>query len=367
MATTSQQARGAARRPRWALPTWLGWRGRTSSVVIASALVIGLIVLLVACVYVLPDFLVARDVGAKRVEQLQPSDLATAKDGVRRTLLGGIGGLLFVATAFFTWRQIQVSREGQITEQFTKAIDHLGSDQSDVRIGGIYALERIARSSERDRSPIAEILTAYVRQRSPSPSASTGRNSPAKRCRDLLGRRMERLPAPEMRNRPSPELRNLPSLQARKPDIQAAMVVLARRDVAVGDADRLDLTGVDLRRAYLARPKLESARLHGVVLQYSDLQRCNLEAADLGNADLWGADLSWSNLNTAILSNAALGNTNLWGAELEKTDLREARANAKTRWPAGFKPKAAGVLPDKTGSYGIVTTGTLVEAAERMV
>jgi hypothetical protein len=356
MATTSQKARGAARRPRRALPTWLGWRGRTSSVVVASALVIGLMVLLLACVYVLPDLLVARDVGAKRVEQLQPFDLARSKDGVRRTLLGGIGGLLFVATAFFTWRQIQVSREGQVTEQFTKAIDHLGSDQSDVRIGGIYALERIARSSERDRRPIAEILTAYVRQQSPSSEASMGRRSPSKWCRDLLLRRVERLPTPKLSNLPSSELRNLPSLQARKPDVQAAMVVLARRDVAAGNADRLDLIRVDLRRAYLAWPKLESARLQGVILQYSDLQLCNLEAADLGNADLWGANLSWSILKRAILSQAVLENTSLWGADLEGTDLRGARANAKTRWPAGFKPKAAGVLPDETGNYGIVTT-----------
>jgi hypothetical protein len=32
-----------------------------------------------------------------------------------------------------------------VTDRYTKAIEQLGSDRLDVRIGGIYALERVAR------------------------------------------------------------------------------------------------------------------------------------------------------------------------------------------------------------------------------
>jgi hypothetical protein len=35
-----------------------------------------------------------------------------------------------------------------------------------VRLGGIYALERIAHDSERDRGPILEVLMAYIRTNS---------------------------------------------------------------------------------------------------------------------------------------------------------------------------------------------------------
>ena len=50
---------------------------------------------------------------------------------------------------------LRISQEGQITERFTKAIDQLGNkDSLAVRVGGIYALERIARDSERDHGPI---------------------------------------------------------------------------------------------------------------------------------------------------------------------------------------------------------------------
>ncbi len=37
----------------------------------------------------------------------------------------------------------------------------------EVRLGGIYALERIARDSPKDHWTIMEVLTAYVRENSP--------------------------------------------------------------------------------------------------------------------------------------------------------------------------------------------------------
>ena len=36
-----------------------------------------------------------------------------------------------------------------------------------IRLGGIYALERIAKDSEKDHGPIMEVLTAYVREKAP--------------------------------------------------------------------------------------------------------------------------------------------------------------------------------------------------------
>jgi hypothetical protein len=66
-----------------------------------------------------------------------------------------------------------LSREGQITDRFTKAIEQLGSlddkgkPKLEIRLGGIYALERIARDSERDHTVIMEVLTTYVREHSP--------------------------------------------------------------------------------------------------------------------------------------------------------------------------------------------------------
>jgi len=88
----------------------------------------------------------------------------------RKTLATILGGLVLLAGAYFTWRNIKltqesvataqkglmVSQEGQITDRFTKAIEQLGAgdasgkEKLEVRLGGIYALERIANQSERD-------------------------------------------------------------------------------------------------------------------------------------------------------------------------------------------------------------------------
>src|SRR5215217_5201757 len=87
----------------------------------------------------------------------------------RRTWAQIIGGFGLLLGLYFTWRRVEISQDQQVTERFTRAIDQLGATDStggkqlETRLGGIYALERIARDSEKDRGPIAEILTAYVR------------------------------------------------------------------------------------------------------------------------------------------------------------------------------------------------------------
>jgi hypothetical protein len=119
--------------------------------------------------------LAAVDDAAKRLE-LEDARLKQRND-VRTTLLQGLAGAVVAVGLSLTWRQIRVNQEGQITERFNKAIDHLGSDKVDVRLGGIYALERIAKNSEDDRDTIAEVLTAFVRQHSPwPPSSQPGRS-----------------------------------------------------------------------------------------------------------------------------------------------------------------------------------------------
>ena len=65
------------------------------------------------------------------------------------------------------------TEDGRITDRFSKAVEQLGARNSDgskqiePRLGGIYALERIARDSARDAWPIMEILSAYVRENAP--------------------------------------------------------------------------------------------------------------------------------------------------------------------------------------------------------
>ena len=105
-------------------------------------------------------------------------DLYKARNDVRTTAVQATAGLVVLLGAYFTWRQLLTAREGQVTDRFTHAIDHLGADQLDIRLGGIYALERIARDSAPDRATLSEVLTAFIRTHSPWPPRLPGQGPP---------------------------------------------------------------------------------------------------------------------------------------------------------------------------------------------
>jgi len=91
------------------------------------------------------------------------------------------GGVPLFFGLYFTWLRVEISQriletqqDQQVTERFTRAIDQLGAmdDQGkkrlEIRLGGIYALERIARDSpEMDYMTVMEALTAYIRENAP--------------------------------------------------------------------------------------------------------------------------------------------------------------------------------------------------------
>jgi hypothetical protein len=149
--------------------------------------------LFVGCTVVFPRYLAASDLDYAKVT---PTELAEARNNVRMTLLQGLG-------AYLTWRQTQISRaasrdelrlsrEGQLTDRFTAAVAQLANEFVAVRVGGIYALGRIAEESITDRAAIADILTAYVRSTRPgrrtprAPSQPTIPSTSSPPCRSAL-------------------------------------------------------------------------------------------------------------------------------------------------------------------------------------
>ena len=108
----------------------------------------------------------------------------TALDNARGRLLtlgAGLvagGALVFTALNFTLLRRnseqtdqwqrrtYELTEQGQVTDRYAKAIELLGSDKLDVRIGGVYALERVARDSARDHPTVMEVLSAFIREHS---------------------------------------------------------------------------------------------------------------------------------------------------------------------------------------------------------
>jgi len=289
------------------------------------------------------------------------------KPGERKDLVLAVaqilGGAALLSGLYFTWRTLQVNREGQITERFTRAIDQLGKVDDkgnklfEIRVGGIYALERIARESEEDYWPIMEVLTAYVRQNAPQESELT----------ELVVGYFRQNAAYESGKDPT-EGGSDEEVRAPDPDIQAIMTVLRRRTHSFGHGEpeplnlswtylrRANLSGADLAEAgltgaNLTRANLMEANLSGTQLKQANLSGANLGLANLGiggasllGARLYGADLSGAYLRGAFLTSANLMEANLSGADLSEThfltqkQLERTYGGENTVLPSGLKP-----------------------------
>jgi uncharacterized protein YjbI with pentapeptide repeats len=259
-----------------------------------------------------------------RLPFVGPRSGREAESDFRGHLITALGGLVLAAGAYFTGRTFALNREGQITERFTRAVEQLADEKLDIRLGGIYALERIARDSETHYEPVMEVLTAFLREHTRWNGESAAAASGSEPVADHAS--------------PSKRLK-VPELRA---DFQAATTVLSRRDRRHERPNyRLGLRRVDLRRVDLRRALLPpDADLGGADLSRADLSRANLEEANmeganlarailfvarLGGANLDGANLAGAQLEGAYLEGAHLEGANLEGTNLGSANLEEAR------------------------------------------
>lgn len=218
-----------------------------------------------------------------------------------------VGGAFVLAGLFFTARTFVLNREGQITERFSKAVEHLGSAQLSIRLGGIHALARIAHDSPKDAQPIMEILCAFVRN-------------------GLAGRTpLSKLPL----------------------DVSAALALITTGDKGYPlDLSDVDLSGANLKNSTLDDVNFEGSNLEGTILEGASLHGCRFRGANMTNcylryADLEGADLVAVNLTQATLRNANLRSTNLFattlsGAIMFAADFRDARYATRDQFEAGL-------------------------------
>jgi hypothetical protein len=337
-------------------------------------IVLGLVgaagVLLLGVAFIeLPGMVVDHDLGTGHVA---PQDRLTAINDVRTTLLQAVAGVVLFFGAYATWRQLRVSqdtlritREGHLTEQFGRAIDQIGGDKPDVRIGGLHALRRLAEHSARDRDAVISTLAAFLRAHQPWPPVGAS------------------VPAADA------DINAIAPLETRAPDSQLALKCLGvlcyryeRPDpwlnLSLTDLRRADLDGLWLPRVNLDRACMESATLYGANLTRASLVSVNLRhtsmrlgnltearcvladfrgahlvqavlnAADFTKADLRGANLRKAEAKNTTFHDADLRGADLRGADLSSADLDGARleaaiASGQTRWPAAFDPDAAGV------------------------
>ncbi len=213
--------------------------------------------------FVLPGLVIPGDVAPER-------DRLSLENNVRTAAAQAIAGLLVLAGLTLTARSLAITREGQFTERFSRSVAHLANESLDVRLGGIYGLQRLARNSPDDHYAVMEVLLAYAQRRFPWPPTGA----------EILTR--ERVP----------------------PDLEAICMALSKRRVDFETPEE--------------RPSLEHIDLRLVGLHDVDLQGGLIAQTNLANAYL----------HEANLSDVVFADADLSDAMLQEASLREAHASA---------------------------------------
>ena len=219
--------------------------------------------------------------------------------------------------SFVAHRQAETAQQGLLNERYQKGAEMLGSEVLSVRLGGIYALARLAEEHpEQYHVPIIQLFCTSVR------SSTKSKESQDKQEDQSLHKSVLR------------------------EDIQAVMTAIGSRSetglgyekatknfglettyseagITVRRVGRfwLDLRGANLRGVDLCEANLSSANFRGADLSNSQLLEANLSKAILMSADLSGAILFRANLSGADLNSANLSNTTLASANLSRTTL----------------------------------------------
>jgi hypothetical protein len=250
-----------------------------------------------------------------------------------------LGGTALLSGLYFTWRTLQVNRDK-------------GHKLFEIRVGGIYALERIARESPEDYWPIMEVLTAYVRRNARwLPEEGQGGEAVS----DVV-----RKSAEDPYISPSYELATT-EVPTPDPDILAIMTVLRRRTGSLfhGEREALDLRETQLAGANLSEANLLGAWLFGANLSGAYIFVANLSRALLTRANLTAAYIFVANLSDAKLEEANLSGADLRGADvsvalhLTQEQLDVAKGDENTKLPPDLKPPAHwGVKTDEQTEGG---------------
>jgi hypothetical protein len=300
----------------------------------------------------------------RELSELGGKDKLSLHNELVRTLAQILGGAILLVGAYMTWRNVLIAQEGQITDRFNKAVEHLGSTlQSNLsaspgssesvpanlspsaspvpspnalptpdwissarHVGAIFALERIAQDSARDRQAVSELLAAYLREHAAWNYYHVAKEKDAREWIVEAERAMKMAADP------------LWNARVRRHHIQAAVTVLARR-TKPASLPQLNLSGTDLRGIVFndfgshadfrgtdfRNSCLVLAQFPDVILgprpgeeKADDEDKVNFESRFekcwLASANFERADLTHARLDDSVLAEANLTRANLQGA-----------------------------------------------------
>ncbi|MBB4907274.1 pentapeptide repeat-containing protein [Actinophytocola algeriensis] len=248
--------------------TWLLWVLAMLAILLLGATFVGLALPL-------------RSLLSERVEGLTTAERLKAANDARTTFVSAMVGAVALGSVIVGLRTYKLSQSGQFTDRYSRAVEHLSSEKTTVRLGGIYALERLAKDSSFDKQAVADVLAAFIRE------AATVVNSDGER--------------------------QLSS------DAQAAIRVIGAKFMRGGRRE------VNLAGSSLPLADLRSLDLSRSDLVNADLSMASLDNATLENSNLAGADLRGITANGTKFSGANLTSADLRGVKVHKLKLTDSQ------------------------------------------
>lgn len=214
-------------------------------------------------------------------------------------------------------RQVETAEQSLLNERYQRGAEMLGSDVLAVRLGGIYALQRLANEHPKEyHIQIMRLLCAFVR----NPTvAGDGQVIPTDH---ETGEANETSDSGYMRLRQ---------------DVEDAMEAIASRSKEGIGLERDPRSILDLRGATLCGLNLMN-------FENVDLSWANISSADLSHVNLRPhTDMSWVHAVNTNLSGACLVDVNLsvvrfWGADLSQTILTNANLSRASFLNNGDRP-----------------------------
>jgi len=202
-----------------------------------------------------------------------------------------------------------------ILEHFNSAIEQLGNEKTETRLGAIYSLEAIVKKAPNYHWTIMEILAAFIRENSPNGE-------------------IEVIEETDDNDNDDDEIILLSKIPT---DIQAALTIIGRRNTAFDSEKQIiELKDTDLRCADLNQANLQKVDFSGSNLSYVMMSGANLEKADFTGGDLTGAILYQANLKEAVLYETNLEEAILIKANLSEAMLYQANLQAAMLYDANF-------------------------------
>jgi len=192
-------------------------------------------------------------------------------------------------------KQAENASKSHVADTYSRAIEQLGAVDNkgepnlELRLGGLYALEKIAKANEGYHPQIMEVLCAYVRM-----------HCPIKYKTDEAKEELYATYVPG-------------EICTPRFDIEACLAIIGRRQNVFDKFDKseIDLSEVNMNGAVLFKPNLIGVNFYGAeiieaVLPGADFSGANLSGAILMYTDLRGANLSLVKNLTCTQINSAI-------------------------------------------------------------